>query len=281
MNWKPNKWIAVLLGFFFQPLGMLYIARIQLAFIYFLAGIATGVLESWIEVREFGGLQYVPFVFILMIVCASHIYLILKKHAGLSNRPWFSRWYGLISFPLVLAFALFSFRAFLYEPFRMPSGSMSPSINPGDLMVASKWGYGHYGAYGVSLGMAPMSKELKRGDVVVFEFPKNRSTSYAKRIVGLPGDVVEYQKDSVIVNGKALDRSLQGSEGDFEMYRESLDDASYMILVMPDRESIEGVVSVPDGHVFVIGDNRDNSNDSRYWGFVPVENIVGKVAYVF
>ena len=281
MDWKPNKWIAILLGFFFQPLGMLYIARAKLAVLYFLAGIGAKAADYWLGIGQAEWSQYFSFVPLLMIVCASHIYIILRSHESISSRPWYSRWYGLISFPLVATILVILMRSFLYEPFRMPAVSMSPTLNPGDSIVASKWGYGNYGTFGISLAKVPLSKILERADVVVFEYPKDRSISYVKRIIGLPGDTIEYRRGLLAVNGKEIDRDFERRTGDYELYRENLGGAIYHIKVMPDVPSVEGRVSVPDGHIFVLGDNRDNSNDSRYWGFVPFENIVGKMVHVF
>lgn len=281
MDWKPNKLIAILLGFLFQPLGMLYIARVKLALVYFVVGLVTGAADLWLEVREIEWIQYFSLGFIPMITCAVHIHLILRRYDALSNRPWFSHWYGLISFPIMLVVIIFSFRSFLYEPFRIVATSMSPSLNPGDIIIVSKCGYGNYGTYGFSLVKVPMEKQLKRGDLVVFELPKDPAASYVKRIIGLPGDTVEYRKGFLAINDIEATRNHEGTEEYYEVYREHLGKINYVIKTMPKRSPVNGHVSVPEGHVFVLGDNRDNSNDSRYWGFVPLENIVGKMVYVF
>ena len=260
---------------------MLYIARAKLAVIYFLAGIGARTADYWFAIEQAEWSQYFPFFLLLMIVCASHIYIILRSHEGISSRPWYSRWYGLISFPLAVMVLIILMRSFLYEPFRMPAVSMSPTLNPGDTIVASKWGYGNYGTFGISLAKVPLSKQLEHADVVVFEHPKDRSISYVKRIIGLPGDTVEYRRGYLAVNGKEIGRDFERREGNYVIYSENLGGAMYHIKIMPDVSSVEGRVSVPEGHIFVLGDNRDNSNDSRYWGFVPFENIVGRMVHVF
>ena len=278
MNWKPKKWIAILLGFLVQPIGMLYIARVKLAIVYYLAGIVVGLTDYWFALNYDGWGQY--FTFALMFISAIHVYLIVKQDKEISIRPWYSKWYGLLSITLIPLLMIFSFRAFLFEPFRMPSVSMSPSINPKDIMVASKWGYGNYATYGITLAKTALSNELKRGDVIVLEYPKDPAINYVERVIGLPNDVIEYDKDSVIINGKKALRVFENKDSDFEIFSESIDSISYRIKVMPTVDSVKGQVSVPEGHIFVMGDNRDNSNDSRYWGFVPIQNIVGKVVYI-
>lgn len=281
MDWTPNKWIAVLLGFFFLPLGMLYIARPLLASIYLIAAFITGIANIWLSNQAPNLPVFFSFSPILMVACASHILLILKKEATLPYRPWLSRWYGLTSFSIILLAAIFSFRSFMYEPFSIPAASMSPTLNPGDFIIVSKWGYGNYGSYGLSTAKMPISQKLKRGDIIVFEFPKTPDINYVKRIIGLPGDTVEYSKGHLAVNDIKAKRELKTSMGEFNTYKEYLNDISYSIKTMPNRPSSHGRITVPEGHIFVLGDSRDNSNDSRYWGFVPLENIVGKLAYVF
>lgn len=281
MSWKPKKWIAILLGFLLQPLGMLYIGNIKLASIYFIAGIFFATADFSMQINKIEIGQYFSFGLVLMFICASHIYFILRNSEGLLVRPWYSRWYGLASFPLVLFLSIYSFRAFLYEPFQIPASSMSPLLNPGDIMIASKWGYGNYGTYGITLLNKSISKNINRGDVVVFELPTNPSISYVKRVIGLPGDTVEYKKGSLIINSEFVPRVKEGTDLNFDIYTENLIGIEYDIKVMSGRHSPDGVVSVPNNHLFVMGDNRDNSNDSRYWGFVPLENIVGKMVYVF
>lgn len=269
------------MGFFMQPIGMLYIVRVQLAIAYFLAGIVTGAADFWLALSKAEWGQYFSFGFVLMIICPVHIYLIVKQNREIPIRPWYSRWYGLVSFPLLLMFLIFSFRAFLFEPFRMPASSMSPLVNSGDILVANKWGYGNYATYGITLVKSDLSKDVKRGEVIVFEYPKDPSTNYVKRVIGLPGDIIEFDKDYLIVNGEKALRVFETNDTDFEVFSESISDISYRIKVMPNRPSVKGNVTVPERHLFVMGDNRDNSNDSRFWGFVPFENIVGKVVYIF
>ncbi|POZ51512.1 signal peptidase I [Methylovulum psychrotolerans] len=279
-NWKPKKWLAILLGFFVPSLGMLYMVRVRLAAAYFLAGLVAGSLDLWMVFSQAPWGHYLFFGWTLMAIGAVHSYWLVRQNRVIPIRPWYSRWYSLLALPIVLTVMIFSFRAFLFEPFRMPSGSMLPSINPGDIPVVSKWGYGHYATFGITLARSGLAKEIKRGEVVVFASPKDPSIDYVKRVVGLPGDTIGYDKDSLSVNGKPAARVFAAKDPDVEVFSESLDGSRYQIQVMPAASSVKGSVTVPAGAVFVMGDNRDNSNDSRFFGPVPLENIVGKVVYI-
>jgi signal peptidase I len=206
---------------------------------------------------------------------------------------------------VIAAFAALALggRAFLVEPFRFPSASMLPSIEPGARLIVMKWGYGNYGTYGIRFARAGISSEVSRGDIVVFEYPEDRAVLFAKRIVGLPGDRVAYFNRRLWVNdqegrerGSAI--TFEDRAGGSPQYLERPGEREYPVLIETEATAFvppakafpfqerctytrEGVsCGVPDGHYFVMGDNRDNSADSRNWGFVPAGNIVGKVQYI-
>jgi signal peptidase I len=184
-------------------------------------------------------------------------------------------------FPVILAVLLL--RSFLVEPFRIPSGSMMPTLLVGDFILVNKF------AYGIRLPVLNTKvidiDEPERGDVVVFRYPKDPSVDYIKRVVGLPGDTVRYANKVVYVNGKPVGQVPAGvylgegsgvSMSGASKRREQLGDVQHDILVMPRTPGVEGQYVVGEDEYFVMGDNRDNSNDSRYWGTVPEENLVGK-----
>jgi len=189
-------------------------------------------------------------------------------------------------FPIV--FVVLILRSFIAEPFRIPSGSMMPTLLIGDFILVNKF------AYGVRLPVLntkiiEMGKP-ERGDSMVFRFPKNPKVDYIKRVVGLPGDRVAYYKKKVYINGKiAKQVSLGRYQGvgqgismtGTEHLVEDLIGIEHSILVKHGSSSVEGVFVVPEGQYFVMGDNRDNSNDSRYWGTVPEENLVGKAFFIW
>ncbi len=215
-------------------------------------------------------------------------------------QPWWLDWTAGL-FPVILV--VFLLRSFLFEPFKIPSGSMIPTLMIGDLILVNKF---HYGVrlpvinQKITEGTPPA-----RGDVMVFRYPPRPSQDYIKRVVGIPGDEVAYLNKKLTINGKPLTKtSLPDFFDDDTMhyskqFEELLGDKKHRLLneeTQPafvsgasDFEfkqncnySIEGVVcKVPAGHYFMMGDNRDNSLDSRYWGFVPDKNIVGRAFYVW
>ncbi|MDD5478724.1 signal peptidase I [Rhodoferax sp.] len=215
-------------------------------------------------------------------------------------QPWWLDWTAGL-FPVIIG--VFILRSFLFEPFKIPSGSMIPTLWVGDLILVNKF---HYGLRlpvlntKVTEGTPP-----QRGDVMVFRYPPKPSLDYIKRVVGVPGDEVAYLNKRLTINGKPLTTNALPEFFDedtmryFPQFEEQLADQPHRLLNDPARPayipgaddfafkdnctySIEGVVcKVPEGHYFMMGDNRDNSLDSRYWGFVPDKNIVGKAFFVW
>ncbi|GGB89085.1 signal peptidase I [Marinobacterium zhoushanense] len=174
-------------------------------------------------------------------------------------------------------------RSFLYEPFQIPSGSMLPTLQVGDYILVNKY---HYGLRLPVLNtkFLPLD-EPQRGDVVVFKYPEQPSINYIKRVVGLPGDVVTYSDKVVYINGEAQSQSLLAQLPPLSperlLVKETLGEAEHEIYRDIGRPTLNAQWTVPAGHYFVMGDNRDNSNDSRYWGFVPDELLVGKAVAVW
>jgi signal peptidase I len=215
-------------------------------------------------------------------------------------QPWWLDWTAGL-FPVIMA--VFFLRSFLFEPFKIPSGSMIPTLLVGDLILVNKF---HYGVRlpvinkKITEGTAPA-----RGDVMVFRYPPKPSLDYIKRVVGIPGDEVAYLNKRLSINGKVIETVAlpeffdQDTMRYFKQYQESLGEKKHGILNDDDRPafvpgaddfafkqncrySVEGVVcKVPEGHYFMMGDNRDNSLDSRFWGFVPDKNIVGRAFFVW
>ena len=189
-------------------------------------------------------------------------------------------------FPVILAVLVL--RSFMVEPFRIPSGSMMPTLLAGDFILVNKF------AYGIRLPVLdtkiiPVGLP-ERGDVLVFRYPKNPSIDYIKRVVGLPGDKVSYYNKQLFINGEPATQSGLGvyaaagagvTMAGAQMRSEDLTGVLHNILIDTQRGTVEGEFQVPDGRYFVMGDNRDNSNDSRYWGFVPEENLVGKAFMIW
>ncbi len=183
-------------------------------------------------------------------------------------------------FPVIAA--VFVVRSFLYEPFRIPSGSMLSTLDIGDFILVDKFHYGLRCPVGdcklVSIG------EPKRGDVVVFKWPKDPKMDFIKRVIGVPGDRIEYIDKVLTINGEKQPQEPAGiyaEDGVSEKRRETLNGVSHDILVKPDAPARDFDFTVPAGEYFMMGDNRDGSNDSRYWGTVPEANLKGRAVLIW
>ncbi len=238
-----------------------------------------------------------------VIWLVDRFHLRATRAAGV-NEPWWVE-YAKSFFPVILA--VFLLRSFLVEPFKIPSGSMIPTLHVGDFILVNRYTYG--------LRLPIVNKKVieinqpQRGDVMVFHYPEDPSVDYIKRVIGVPGDVLSYRNKRLWING--VEQKLQ-FVGDYnyvesglsfvhtEHYSENLNGRTHAVILDPDKPllRLDGVANfpqheqcsygeeevrctVPAGHYFMMGDNRDNSRDSRYWGFVPDEMIVGKAFFIW
>lgn len=196
-----------------------------------------------------------------------------------------------------MVFLVFAFRSTFFEPFRVPTGSMVPTISIGDFIVTNKFAYGFKVPYS-DMFWDPIYitnfKSPKRNDIIVFKYPLEPSINYVKRVIGLPGDEIELRDKKVFINGKAteitLDTSnevkdfLQSFEGERLNFYKVKDTEKEFYIQVTERETRADTIppfKVPEGKYFAMGDNRDFSADSRYWGFVPKENIKGQAILVW
>ena len=201
------------------------------------------------------------------------------------NLPIFVE-YAKSFFPIFLIVLIL--RSFIFEPFKIPSGSMMPTLLIGDFILVNKFDYGI--RLPVLNTKVLENKTPDRGDIVVFRYPEDPSIPFIKRIVGLPGEKISYHNKTLYINDISITQVLNGrynAHGSGQMMDgaslrvENLDDIAHEILISSNRPSQELEVNVPEGHYFVLGDNRDNSKDSRFWGFVPDENLVGRAFMIW
>jgi signal peptidase I len=225
---------------------------------------------------------------------------IQEAKVKLLMQPWWLDWTAGL-FPVIIV--VFLLRSFLFEPFKIPSGSMIPTLLVGDLILVNKF------TYGVRLPVINLKitegNKPQRGDVMVFRYPPKPSLDYIKRVVGVPGDTVAYLNKRLTINGKPVETNAlpdfldEDASQYFKQFEETLGEKPHRLLNDARRPAfiagtekfdgmencsytVEGVTcTVPEGQYFMMGDNRDNSLDSRYWGFVPDKNIVGKAFFVW
>ena len=241
-------------------------------------------------------------LFVLLVVAglfwiADRLYFCKLREKG-EDRPAFLE-YTAGFFPIILI--VFVIRSFLFEPFNIPSGSMIPTLRIGDLILVNKFKYGVKLPI-IDYELVTVGKPA-RGDVAVFRWPRDVSVDYIKRIVALPGDIVQYKdkqlkvNDVIITKSRTVDYLDPRSFKVSHQFKENFQNINYTVLndigivdsyfdekIFKNhcKRIVNGITCVvPKQHYFVLGDNRDNSSDSRYWGFVPEGNLVGKAVLIW
>lgn len=252
---------------------MLYLGKWRRALAYF--GLAVLLVALPFPVAHLGLLPISAetavdiLTFVYGFAGAIHCYLLAKKQGDHRPTVWFARWYVVVAFVVFLVGGLIAIRLAFWEPFNIGSSSMEPGLLNGDVILVSKL------AYDVS--------EPRRGDLAVFLSPEDDAAPYAKRLVGLPGDRLQLKAGALYLNDERVPREEveeEPEEGHGRIYREILPGGrSYLVREVSDRARFDntGVFEIPPGHYFFLGDNRDNSLDSRMMiGFVPHENLIGR-----
>ena len=284
---ERRPWAAALVNLIFGPfLGMLYLGRGGIAFLYLILGfgLAALLLFFFPLVLTLGSTGTWLASFPLNVIGMIQGTYLARKRSTIEPLPRYARWYSLVGINLAFFIVAFAIRAFLYQPFSIPSAAMEPSLNIGDYFFVSKRAYDNAGP--------------QRGDVVVFKMPNPNSPDYnqdfVKRVIGLPGDRVQMINGQVFLNSKPIPKKRVadyirpdefGVVRNVQRFTETLPSGrSYYVLDLGpnSNEDNTGIFVVPAGHYFMMGDNRDNSDDSRMSvGFVPAEDLVGKAVVKF
>ncbi|MGF1726129.1 signal peptidase I [Photobacterium nomapromontoriensis] len=287
--WKPKGWLAIILGIITQQFVFLYVNKARYFGVYSVLMIAIMIID-------------VNYYWVLFILCPVHAYIAARRYKSSENRLWYARWW----MPLLANFSILSIifvsRVFIIDYYSIPSSAMAPSLNEGEYIVIDKRGFGNYRFAGVQFGKSESKVEPERGEIIAFQYPKNPQIDFVQRIIGLPGDTIVYKNKKLVVIPSCEGKTDLCSDPIIEkveikpydkysvVYEESIDKNKYNILNNKNRrdqmhryyqqnENPTGVWKVPAGQYFVMGDNRDNSLDSRYFGFVPKGYIIGTVAY--
>lgn len=303
--------VAVLLAVLIAPtVAMLYLGRGGRAAAYLVlvlaatfAALGGAIALAWPVEAAVGTVQLGA-----ALVGGIDAYRIARTCRDHFQGPWYSRWWGTLAVCLAIVLAVLGVRALVVEPYRIPAGSMLPTLEIGDYIVVDKHRYGLRLPF-TGIRIWP-GEEPRRGDVVVFRYPVDPGLIYIKRLIGRPGDRVEYRDKRLAINGTPVAaepagtyvyRAPGGGQIEGETWREHLDTHVYTVMTdaeapalypemvradspIPDNCQYDArgfVCTVPAGHYLVLGDNRDSSNDSRYWGFVPAANLLGPAFYIW
>ena len=307
-TWKPKGWLAVIIGFVLQPFVFLYVNRPRLFWLY--SFIATVVLV--LSMKSMGNINdedYSPsYYWFVAVMCVAHGYWCTRNYDVSRARAWYAGGFAVIGIVFSVFVAISLVRAIFIEPYQIPAASMNPLLQVGDHILVKKFGYGNYRTFGIGLFKTEPSNLPKRGEVFVFQHPQEPHIDYVKRIIGMPGDTIIFKWQTLYIqracdNGdcKPPEKVQQSDTGitvendwgvTVNELEETLGGETYRVLVNHKLPSLTshfytqvgqpvGQWVVPAGHYFVLGDNRDNSRDSRFWGFVPQQYILGKVVYIW
>jgi len=301
---RRYPWIAVFLALFSPVFALLYAARIWRALAY-LAAVPVVYLIA-LGLSAYAGVTVNVAIAVagigLLLVGAVDGYRCARAWPASTPLPWYARALWLVPIVIVGLLGQVALRAFVFEAFHIPAGSMLPTLRVGDYIAVSKSAYGL--RFPEVEGRLGGRGAPARGEVAVFRYPENAKLHYIKRVIGVPGDRVEYRNKRLTINGQpvarvALERDLQ-DDAEVKRFQETLGGHTYTILNDEEARPIELAsvrafasrercdytqdgfrCVVPAGNYFVMGDNRDSSSDSRYWGFVPDANLVGRAVMIW
>ena len=296
---KPKLWIALILVLLFPPTAMLYLGRWRYSLLYLVLGLSLMFgLELYGQSANFVLQAKLLYYF----CCGVHTFSLHNQYPDDCVRPNYSRWFGISLAILGFISIVAIYRIFIGETFRIKSRSMEPTLSQGTLMFAKKWGYGNYSILGQRLWNGSAFNTPNRGDLLVFEFPNDRNLQFIHRVIGLPGDTIEFTDTQFSINGQLIEtRKIDTQEKseitdagrDTSLFEQTIDGHHFQIYLDASGQGQAPAMSVlnndrscttnsgklkckvPKDSYFVMGDNRIDSFDSRYWGYVPSSHVVG------
>jgi signal peptidase I len=313
-SWKPKLWLAIFMGMLFYPLNFLYVNRPKLFGFYLLLILSVLVLSPYL-IKTFDQPMLAFLSLIFAVICPVHSYRIVKNYDCSQNRGWYAGWWQPLTLYIIAIVALAAIKAFAISLYSIPASSMKPTLEIGDHVLVSPFGYGNYQAFGFDILQTTPSKTPQSGEIIVFKYPEDPQTHFIKRVIGVPGDTVLSQDKTLYIKSACTPNNRTNGEcppfvkvvqtpvnnPQFSqnatnlpqtVATEIINEHQYHVLAIPTLPSRETYFFnqvgtrpnewiVPPAQYFVMGDNRDNSKDSRYWGFVPAENVIGKVVYIW
>lgn len=251
-SWQAKPWFVAVLGIFTTVFVFLYLNKPKLFFYYLMIGIIFGLAVIFLNING-------AILWIIPFICAIQGYKTANS-TKITQRQWYSKFWWILWLPTISLLIVISL--YLFELFVVASVSMLPTYQPKDILIVKKFNF-----------------ELERGKVYVFHHPQTNNT-YVKRLIGLEHDTLNFIGDEVSINNKKVGRSLIFAQSDSKIYQETLDNISYSVEYIDYGTFYNDTkITVADGNYFFLGDNRNNSADSRQWGSVPGENIIGEVIY--
>ena len=273
-----NKIFLILLNLFVPPLSFLYCSYIKLTYFYLVFWLVFVGLDLYFVLNN----KDTVINLIVPVIAIIHILYLTRKNAPLNNPVrFYNKWWGILLLPVVFFVLVFLTRSFIVEPFSVASKAMQPNLQQDDFVLVNKIGYGSYGTFGLDLiNLKTATNKPERGDVFAFKKPDS-SVVFLMRIIALPGDKTDLIQSTLIVNNNIVSSYQQNmTTMDGVIIKEGFPENEYNVQYTTGsilQKDYSGVV--PDNSYFVLGDNRNESYDSRFWGFVPEANLVGKVVY--
>ena len=307
-EWKPSKLLAGILALFLNAFAFLYVNKARWFWVYVIVTliVATATMGHY-ENPLLQSLIHDGYLSIaLALICIGHSVYLAHYYDADEQRKWFARWYAVLLIVIGVFGLIGAVRLYVVAPFQIPSSAMLPTLTPGSHVLVSKSGFGNKTLFTSEIYQTESSVKLSRADVIVFRYPLDRDILYIKRVIGLPGETIRYENKQVFVKPRCLPEAESCAEfkaleltalpehtlssSPLLIFQEDLGSRQHNIAINMQREipahfyfNQPGTPNtewkVPANHYFVMGDSRDNSRDSRFWGFVPEQDIVGRVIY--